>query len=151
TLLSLKMLNGAKPISGPKTIKSILKSKSTFKDETLKGITINEPSLAHARVKSSSTFKTNSAPAESSQEVLGFSDVIASGNPTPYYDLIISTTSPTLTPFGNSDFLFEEVDVFLAIDNDPTLPEVDQTYLDPEGDILLLEAFLNDDPSPPLN
>nr|GFC15958.1 reverse transcriptase domain-containing protein [Tanacetum cinerariifolium] len=88
---------------------------------------------------------------ESSQEVLGFSDVIASGNPTPYYDLIISTTSPTLTPFGNSDFLFEEVDVFLAIDNDPTLPEVDQTYLDPEGDILLLEAFLNDDPSPPLN
>nr|GFB03021.1 reverse transcriptase domain-containing protein [Tanacetum cinerariifolium] len=29
-----------------------------------------------------------------SQEVLGFSDVIASGNPTPYYDLIVSTTSP---------------------------------------------------------
>ncbi|GJW15331.1 reverse transcriptase domain-containing protein [Tanacetum coccineum] len=38
-------------------------------------------------------------------EILGFSDVIASGNPTPYYD--------------------------------------------PKGDILLLESFLNDDPSPP--
>nr|GFA69831.1 hypothetical protein [Tanacetum cinerariifolium] len=39
-----------------------------------------------------------------SQEVLGFSDVTASGNPTPYDDLIVSTTSPTLTPFGDSDF-----------------------------------------------
>nr|GFD30676.1 reverse transcriptase domain-containing protein [Tanacetum cinerariifolium] len=38
---------------------------------------------------------------EHSQEVLGFSDVIASGNPTPYYDPIISTTSPTLTLFEN--------------------------------------------------
>nr|GFC53729.1 reverse transcriptase domain-containing protein [Tanacetum cinerariifolium] len=50
------------------------------------------------------------------------------------------------------DFLLEEVDAFLAIDDDPTLPEVDQSYLDPEGDILLLEALLNDDPSlPPPN
>nr|GEZ16933.1 reverse transcriptase domain-containing protein [Tanacetum cinerariifolium] len=51
---------------------------------------------------------------EYSQEVMGFSDTILSGNPTPYYDL--------------------------------------NPYLDPEGDILLLEAFLNDDPSlPPPN
>nr|GEY17408.1 reverse transcriptase domain-containing protein [Tanacetum cinerariifolium] len=84
---------------------------------------------------------------EYSQEVLGFSDVIASGNPTPYYDPIISTTSLTLTPFENSDFLLEEVDAFLAIEDDHTSPEVDQSYLDPEGDILLLEASLNDDPS----
>nr|GFA46082.1 reverse transcriptase domain-containing protein [Tanacetum cinerariifolium] len=89
---------------------------------------------------------------EYSQEVLDFFDVILSGNPTPYYDLIVSTTSPTLTPFENSDFLLEEVDAFLAIEDDPTSPKVDQSYLDPEGDILLLEAFLNDDPSlPPLN
>nr|GFD03110.1 reverse transcriptase domain-containing protein [Tanacetum cinerariifolium] len=85
-----------------------------------------------------------------SKEVLGFSDVISSGNPTPYYDLIVSTTSPTLTPFGNSDFLLEEVDAFLAIDDDPASPEVDKSYLDPEGDIILLEAFLNNDPSLPL-
>nr|GEU59497.1 reverse transcriptase domain-containing protein [Tanacetum cinerariifolium] len=89
---------------------------------------------------------------EYSQEVLDFSNVTASGNPTPYYDLIISTTSLTLTLFGNSDFLLEEVDAFLAIEDDPTSLEVNQSYLDPEGDILLLEAFLNDDPSlPPLN
>nr|GEU33481.1 reverse transcriptase domain-containing protein [Tanacetum cinerariifolium] len=62
---------------------------------------------------------------EFSQEVLGFSDTISSGNPTPCYDLIISATSPTLTPFRNSDFLLEE------------------------GGILLLEAFLIDDPSSP--
>nr|GEY44523.1 hypothetical protein [Tanacetum cinerariifolium] len=89
---------------------------------------------------------------EYSQEVLSFSDVIASGNPTPYYDPIVFTTSSTLTPFRNSDFLLEEVDAFLAIKDDPTSPEVDKSYLDPEGDILLLEAFLNDDPSlPPPN
>nr|GEX99507.1 reverse transcriptase domain-containing protein [Tanacetum cinerariifolium] len=60
---------------------------------------------------------------EYSQEVLGFSNVIASGNPTPYYDLIIYTFFPTLTPFGDSDFLFEEVDAFLAFEDDPTLLE----------------------------
>ncbi|GJZ31069.1 reverse transcriptase domain-containing protein, partial [Tanacetum coccineum] len=84
---------------------------------------------------------------EYSQEVLGFFDVIVSGNPTPYYDPIVSTSSPTLTPFGDSDFLLEEVDAFLALEDDPTSPKVDDSYYDPEGDILLLESFLNDDPS----
>nr|GEV36797.1 reverse transcriptase domain-containing protein [Tanacetum cinerariifolium] len=89
---------------------------------------------------------------EYSQEVLSFFDVIASGNPTLYYDPIVSTSSPTLTPFGDSDFLLEEVDAFLALKDDPTSREVDHSYYDPEGDILLLEAFLNDDPSlPPPN
>nr|GEY14608.1 reverse transcriptase domain-containing protein [Tanacetum cinerariifolium] len=89
---------------------------------------------------------------EYSREVLDFFDVIASGNPTPYYDPIVSTTSPTLTRFGNSDFLLEEVDAFLALEDDPTSPEVDQSYVYTEGDILFLEAFLNDDPSlPPHN
>ncbi|GKA85871.1 reverse transcriptase domain-containing protein [Tanacetum coccineum] len=60
---------------------------------------------------------------EYSQEVLGFFDVIASGNPTPYYDPIVSTSSPTLTPFVDSDFLFDEVDAFLALEDDVTSPE----------------------------
>nr|GEV73662.1 reverse transcriptase domain-containing protein [Tanacetum cinerariifolium] len=84
-----------------------------------------------------------------SQEVLGFFDVIASGNPTPYYDPIVSTTSLTLTSFENSDFLLEEVDAFLTLEDDPTSLEVDQSYVDTDGDIILLEAFLNDDPSLP--
>nr|GEW75975.1 reverse transcriptase domain-containing protein [Tanacetum cinerariifolium] len=71
------------------------------------------------------------------------------GNPTPYYDPIVSTSSPTLTPFGDSDFLFIEVNAFLALEDDPTSPKVDHSYYDMEGDILLLEAFLSDDPSLP--
>ncbi|GJY08197.1 reverse transcriptase domain-containing protein [Tanacetum coccineum] len=88
---------------------------------------------------------------EYSQEVLGFSNVIASGNPTPYFEPIVSTASPNLTPFGDSDFLLmEEADSFLALEDDPTSSEVDPTYQDPEGDILLLEAILNSEPPPPL-
>ncbi|GJY36132.1 hypothetical protein Tco_0421510 [Tanacetum coccineum] len=52
------------------------------------------------------------------------------GYPTPFYDPIVSTSSPTLTPFGDSDFLlFEEADSFLAIEDDPTSPEVDPTLI----------------------
>ncbi|GJR22105.1 reverse transcriptase domain-containing protein [Tanacetum coccineum] len=75
-------------------------------------------------------------------EVLGFSNVIASGNPTPGYDPIVSNSSPTLTPFGDSDFLLlEEADAFLALADDLTSPEVDESYYDPDGDILILEAL----------
>nr|GEV55913.1 hypothetical protein [Tanacetum cinerariifolium] len=78
-----------------------------------------------------------------SQEVLGFSDVTASGNPTPYDDPIVSTTSPILTLFGDSDFLlFEEAY--------PDSPKINPFYYDPEGDILLLEAILNSEPLPSL-
>nr|GFB54853.1 hypothetical protein [Tanacetum cinerariifolium] len=86
-----------------------------------------------------------------SQEVLGFFDVTVSGNPTPYDDLIVSTTSPTLTPFGDSDFLlFEEADAFLGLEDDLNSPEFNPFYYDPKGDILLLEAILNSEPLPPL-
>ncbi|GJV69386.1 reverse transcriptase domain-containing protein [Tanacetum coccineum] len=68
---------------------------------------------------------------EYSQEVLGFSNVIASGNPTPYFEPIVSTASPNLTPFGDSDFLLmEEADSFLALEDDPTSSE----YAFLEGD-----------------
>ncbi|GKA71210.1 reverse transcriptase domain-containing protein [Tanacetum coccineum] len=86
---------------------------------------------------------------EYSQEVLGFSDSIAYNNPSPYYDPIVSTSSPTLTPFDESDFLlFEEADAFIAIDDEPVSPVFNATYYDPEGDILILEALLNNDPLP---
>ncbi|GKE32798.1 reverse transcriptase domain-containing protein, partial [Tanacetum coccineum] len=87
---------------------------------------------------------------EYAQEVLGFSEISTSGNPTLKH--IISTSSPTLTPFRDSDFLLEETDAFLAIEDDSISPEIDDSYYDSEGDIRLLEEFLNDDPSypPPL-
>nr|GFD11674.1 reverse transcriptase domain-containing protein [Tanacetum cinerariifolium] len=56
---------------------------------------------------------------------------------------------PILTPFGDSDSFLEEVDAFLALEDDPTLPKVNHSYFNTEGDILLLEAFLNDNPSLP--
>ncbi|GJW42350.1 hypothetical protein Tco_0071149 [Tanacetum coccineum] len=63
SLSLLEKLTGAEPVFGPKTMKSILKSKSTFKAETLKGIIINEHSSAPSKGnKSSSASKTNSAP-----------------------------------------------------------------------------------------
>nr|GEY97173.1 reverse transcriptase domain-containing protein [Tanacetum cinerariifolium] len=88
---------------------------------------------------------------EYSQEVLGFSNVTVSGNPTPYDDLIVSTSSPTLTPFGDSDFiLFEKSDAFFGLEVDPNSPKINPFYYNPEGDILLLEAILNSKPLPPL-
>nr|GEY46143.1 reverse transcriptase domain-containing protein [Tanacetum cinerariifolium] len=83
---------------------------------------------------------------EYSQEVLGLS---VSGNPTPSTKPIISNSSPTLTPFADSDFLLEETDAFLAIDDEPISSKINGSYYDSDGDILLLEKFLNDDPSSP--
>ncbi|GJS94492.1 hypothetical protein Tco_0801460 [Tanacetum coccineum] len=86
---------------------------------------------------------------EYSQEVLRFSDSVAYNNPFPYFDPIVSTSSPTLTPFDESDFLlFEEADAFIVIDDEPDSPVLNATYFDPEGDILILDALSNSDPLP---
>nr|GEY04088.1 retrovirus-related Pol polyprotein from transposon TNT 1-94 [Tanacetum cinerariifolium] len=62
----LEKLAGAKPISRPKTIKSILKSNSTFKPETFKGVNINEPSSTPAKAnKNVLASKKNSTPTDS--------------------------------------------------------------------------------------
>nr|GFC40479.1 reverse transcriptase domain-containing protein [Tanacetum cinerariifolium] len=51
-----------------------------------------------------------------------------------------------------SDFLLEEINAFLALEDNSTSPEVDHSYYETKGDILLIESFLNDDPSlPPPN
>ncbi|GJS41240.1 hypothetical protein Tco_0566283 [Tanacetum coccineum] len=47
--------------------------------------------------------------------------VVREWNPTPYFEAYCFTLLPTLTPFGDSDFLlFEEADSFLALEDDPT-------------------------------
>nr|GEZ94594.1 reverse transcriptase domain-containing protein [Tanacetum cinerariifolium] len=84
-------------------------------------------------------------------EVLSFSDVTTSGNPTPHDDPIVSTTSPTLPLFRDSDFLlFEEANAFLGLVDDPDSPKINPFYYDPKADILLLEAILDSEPLPPL-
>ncbi|GJR73261.1 reverse transcriptase domain-containing protein [Tanacetum coccineum] len=85
---------------------------------------------------------------EYAQEVLGFSDSSTSGNPTPSLDPILSTSSPSLTPFEEGDFILEEIKACLTNDSIP--PGIDDDDFDPEGDLLLLEKLLNDDPSSPL-
>ncbi|GJR31758.1 reverse transcriptase domain-containing protein [Tanacetum coccineum] len=81
------------------------------------------------------------------QEVLESSE---SGNPTSTSDLTIDSRSPSLTPFGGSDFLMEEIDEFL--ENDDSIPPgVDGIY-DSEGDTVYLEELLsviNSDPNLP--
>ncbi|GJY10088.1 reverse transcriptase domain-containing protein [Tanacetum coccineum] len=87
-----------------------------------------------------SFLKTSRALIDVYEEVLGFPNVIRV-HPTPYYDPIVSTSSPTLTPFGDSDFLlFEEADSFLAI-SDPSPPPNQGNYL-PEirKDLKICEA-----------
>ncbi|GKF49020.1 hypothetical protein Tco_0142271, partial [Tanacetum coccineum] len=44
--------------------------------------------------------------------------------------------------------VFEEADAFIAIDDEPVSPVFNATYYDPEGDFLILEALLNNDPLP---
>nr|GEW42147.1 hypothetical protein [Tanacetum cinerariifolium] len=43
----------------------------------------------------------------------------------------------------------EEAYAFIAIHGEPILSNIDATYYDPEGYILILEALLNNDPKPP--
>nr|GEX87502.1 reverse transcriptase domain-containing protein [Tanacetum cinerariifolium] len=52
-------------------------------------------------------------------------------------------------PVGVAEDVYVKVDAFLSIEDEPTSSEFYQPYLNPEGDILILEAFLNDDTSPP--
>ncbi|GJT46868.1 reverse transcriptase domain-containing protein [Tanacetum coccineum] len=69
---------------------------------------------------------------EYAQEVLVFSDSSTSGNPTLYLNPIISTSSPPPPPLT------------------PLEEGIDDADFDPEGDLLLLNKLLNDDPSSPL-
>nr|GFB08646.1 reverse transcriptase domain-containing protein [Tanacetum cinerariifolium] len=86
---------------------------------------------------------------EYSQEVLGFTDVVSTEVSSPIYEPIVSNSSQNLTPFSESDFLLlEEADAFIAIDDESISSNIDATYYDPKGDILILEALLNNDPEP---
>ncbi|GKA73299.1 reverse transcriptase domain-containing protein [Tanacetum coccineum] len=85
---------------------------------------------------------------EYAQEVLRFSNSSKCGNPIPSLDPIITTSSPSLTPFEGGDFILEEIEACLTSDSIPL--GIDNADFDLEGDILLLEKLLNDDPSSPL-
>nr|GEW94890.1 reverse transcriptase domain-containing protein [Tanacetum cinerariifolium] len=89
------------------------------------------------------------------QDVLDFQYNPKSSNPTLVFDFlnsknhfskepIVKSSSPTLTPFGESDFILEEIEDFL---NDESIPTgIENSFYDPEGDIIFLEKLLNEDP-----
>nr|GEY96517.1 hypothetical protein [Tanacetum cinerariifolium] len=102
---------------------------------------------------------------EFAQDVLDFKYNSKSSNPTmvsnPSFfeetksdfckEPIAKSSSPTLTPLGESDFFLEEIEDFLKDELIPT--GIEDSFYDPEGDILYLEKLLNDDPSqlPPMD
>nr|GEV05402.1 hypothetical protein [Tanacetum cinerariifolium] len=98
---------------------------------------------------------------EYAQDVLDFKYNSKSGNPTnpslfketksEFCKELIVKSSPTLTPFGESDFLLEEIEDFLKDESIPI--GIEDSCYDPKGDILYLEKLLNDDPSqlPPMD
>nr|GEX60309.1 reverse transcriptase domain-containing protein [Tanacetum cinerariifolium] len=96
------------------------------------------------------------------QDVLDFQYNPKSSNPNLVFDDLISesdsckvpiikSSSPTLTPFGESDLFLEEIKDFLNNDSIPV--EIENSVFDPEGDILLIEKLLNEDPCslPPMD
>nr|GEY45695.1 reverse transcriptase domain-containing protein [Tanacetum cinerariifolium] len=90
------------------------------------------PSISYNNFESLNKFDLIDATCEEySQEVLGFADVVSDEVSTPYYEPIVSNSSPTLTPFNEK--------------------EIEDTEFDMERDILIFEAFLNNDPEPPSN
>nr|GEV80127.1 reverse transcriptase domain-containing protein [Tanacetum cinerariifolium] len=88
------------------------------------------------------------------QDVLDFQYNSKSSNPTlvsnsSIYESdfckepIVKSSSPTLTPFEESDF-FKEIEDFF---NDESIPTgIENSLYDPEGDIIYLEKLLNKDP-----
>ncbi|GJR33961.1 hypothetical protein Tco_1209645 [Tanacetum coccineum] len=70
-----------------------------------------------------------------------------SGSPTPYSDLVVASLSPSLTPTGDNIRLLERL---LNLDSTKDLPpprELNNEIFNPEGDIIILENLLKDDPS----
>nr|GFA42914.1 reverse transcriptase domain-containing protein [Tanacetum cinerariifolium] len=108
------------------------------------------PSISYNNLESLNKVDLIDATCEEfSQAALGFTDDVSTKVSSPSYEPIVSSSSQNLTPFDASDFfLLEEADAFIAIDDEPISSNIDATYYDPEGDILILEALLNNDPEP---
>nr|GFA82743.1 reverse transcriptase domain-containing protein [Tanacetum cinerariifolium] len=91
------------------------------------------PSISYNNLESLNKVDLIDATCEEySQEMLGFTDFFAK----------------SYTIRCNDFLLLEEADAFIAIDDESISSNIDATYYDPEGDILILEALLNNDPEP---
>ncbi|GKF71029.1 reverse transcriptase domain-containing protein, partial [Tanacetum coccineum] len=70
--------------------------------------------------------------------------------PIPLLTTILLRTTIRLFPLHLQRLLFSRkvIFFFIAIDDEPVSPVFNTTYYDPEGDILILDALLNNDPLP---
>nr|GEY05445.1 reverse transcriptase domain-containing protein [Tanacetum cinerariifolium] len=108
----------------------------------------DKPSISYNNFQSLNNVDLIDATCEEySQEVLGFSNV-SNEVSTLHFEPIISNSSPTLTPFNESDFYLEEIEE--CLNDDSNSEEIKDSEFDMERDILILEALLNSDPEPPL-
>nr|GFA83323.1 reverse transcriptase domain-containing protein [Tanacetum cinerariifolium] len=98
------------------------------------------PSISYNNLESLNKVDLIDATCEEySQAVLGFTGDVSTKVFSPIYEPIVLSSLQNLTPFDASDFLLlEEVDAFIAIDDEPISSNIDATYNDPEGDILIL-------------
>ncbi|GJS85013.1 reverse transcriptase domain-containing protein [Tanacetum coccineum] len=81
--------------------------------------------------------------------------VVVDFEPDPRVPLILGrsflkTSRALIDVYEEYFLLLEEANAFIAINDEPISREIDATYYDPEGDILILEALLNSEPLPPL-
>nr|GEZ36762.1 reverse transcriptase domain-containing protein [Tanacetum cinerariifolium] len=108
------------------------------------------PSISYNNLESLNKVDLIDATCEEySQVVLGFTDDVSTEVSSPIYEPIVLSSLQNLTRFDASDFsLLEEADAFIVIDDEPISSSIDATYYDPEGDILILEALLNNDLEP---
>ncbi|GKC26695.1 hypothetical protein Tco_1033989 [Tanacetum coccineum] len=71
---------------------------------------------------------------EFAQDVLRFSNISKSGNPTPTLEPILSTSPTSLTPFEGGDFILEEFKACLTSESIP--PRIDNADFDPKEELL---------------
>ncbi|GJX43065.1 reverse transcriptase domain-containing protein [Tanacetum coccineum] len=91
------------------------------------------------KVGQTSRYSYNDVVSINRIDVIDVACSLTSGNPTPSLDLSFYS-SPSLTPFGEGDFILEEIEACLTNDSIP--PGIDDDEFDPEGDLLLLEKLL---------
>ncbi|GJY18979.1 hypothetical protein Tco_0390470 [Tanacetum coccineum] len=108
-LLLDKKNQASAPAPAPAPVKAVELTAAAYYNPRSEAITYNldqtsRYSANYTHMTANKIDVIDMACEEYSQEVLGFTDIIASGNSTPYYDPIVATSSPTLTPFGDSDF-----------------------------------------------
>ncbi|GKE24675.1 reverse transcriptase domain-containing protein [Tanacetum coccineum] len=82
---------------------------------------------------------------EFAQEVLGFSNISKSSNPTPTLEPILSTSPTPLTLFEGGDFILEEIKACLTSESIPS--GIDDADFDPKEYLLTLERLLISGPT----